>query len=229
MKILLVAATKLEMNLIVKQLKGNDCSLNLTKNIIYKELNIDILITGIGLVFTCYHLLKTLFSSSYDLIINLGIAGSYNRNIQIGEVVNVVQEEFSDLGIENPTEFKTIFESGFVDKNNFPFIDGKLKSDVYNNLLIKQLRQVKSISSNTAHGKEITINSLIEKFKPDIESMEGAAFFYVCTMEKLDFIQIRAISNYVEPKNVKNWNIDLALENLSNLMIGLFDDLTNKK
>jgi len=225
MKILLVAATSLEMDSILKQLGGDNCSSKTIKNIIYKELDIDILITGIGLVFTCYHLTKALNNNAYDLVINLGIAGSFNKNLQIGEVVNVIQEEFSDMGIESPTGFKTLFESGFTDKNESPFRDGKLLSNTNNHLLINNLKQVKSVSSNTAHGNETTINALIEKFRPDIESMEGAAFFYVCLMEKVKFYQIRAISNYAEARNVQNWNIKLALENLSDFLVGVLDGL----
>ncbi len=228
MKILLVAATTLEIDPILKQLNGENCSSKMIKNIIYNELNIDILITGIGLVFTCYHLTKALNDDTYDLVINLGIAGSFNKNLQIGEVVNVIHEEFSDLGIESPTGFKTLFESGFTDKNEFPFKGGKLISYISKNLIIKQLTQVRSISSNTAHGNEITINSLIKKYNPDIESMEGSSFFYVCLMEKVNFIQIRAISNYVEARNFKNWNIKLALENLSVFLVGVLDGLVPK-
>jgi len=140
-------------------------------------------------------------------------------------VVQVVQEEFSDLGIESPMEYKTIFETGFIDKNKFPFADGKLLSNQLKYRQLESLNQIKSISSNTAHGNDITINALIEKFNPDIESMEGAAFFYVCLMENVNFIQIRAISNYVEARNVKNWNIKLAIKNLSSFVINFLDNL----
>jgi futalosine hydrolase len=229
MKILLIAATNTEIDPLVKQLIENKCSIESDKKIIYHALNIDILITGIGLVFTAYHLAKTLIGQKYDLVLNMGIAGSFNKDIRIGEVVIVKQEEFCDLGIEGVNEYKTIFESGFIDKQTFPFRDGKLKADRYDNEIIKHCKQVRSISSNTAHGKGKTINALIEKFNPDIESMEGAAFFYVCLMESVNFIQIRAISNYVETRNVKNWNIPLALENLAIFVIRLLDDLSSAR
>ncbi len=45
--------------------------------------------------------------------------------------------------------------------------------------------------------------------------MEGATFFYICTGEKIPFLALRSISNRVEPRNKKNWNIPLALDNLS--------------
>jgi futalosine hydrolase len=54
-----------------------------------------------------------------------------------------------------------------------------------------------------------------KKFDADIETMEGAAFFYSCLQLKIPFLQIRAISNFVEPRDKSKWNIPLALENLS--------------
>ena len=45
--------------------------------------------------------------------------------------------------------------------------------------------------------------------------MEGAAFFYVCSMEHIPFIQLRAISNRVELRNRKAWKMDLALANVA--------------
>jgi len=55
----------------------------------------------------------------------------------------------------------------------------------------------------------------VRKFNPDIETMEGATFFYICSMENIPFLALRAISNRVEKRNRDNWNITLALKNLS--------------
>jgi len=188
----------------------------LPESIEFQNHIIDIFISGIGLVFPSYKLTKLLNIISYDLIINIGIAGSFTRNLNIGDVVLVEQEEFGDLGIDDSDGFQTVFEKGFLDKDEFPFTDGKLicpNIDIFENF---GLTKVRSLSSNTAHGNQNKINQLIQKFNPEIESMEGASFFYVCLMEKVDFLEIRGISNYVETRNEKNWDIPLALENLSN-------------
>jgi futalosine hydrolase len=49
--------------------------------------------------------------------------------------------------------------------------------------------------------------------------MEGATFFYICSREDIPFLALRAISNKVESRNKNNWNIDLALHNLSEKLI----------
>jgi futalosine hydrolase len=74
---------------------------------------------------------------------------------------------------------------------------------------------VNAITVNTTSGTEITIKKLRRKYNPDIETMEGATFFYICAIEKIPFLALRAISNKVEPRNKKEWDIPLALQSLS--------------
>ncbi len=225
MKLLIVAATKLEIIPFLKKLNYLKDDWDSFISLKYKTHQLDILITGVGLVFTTYHLSKALHAKKYDLVINAGIAGSFNKKIKIGEVVYVVQEEFADIGIEGTKNFQTIFEMGFMDKNKYPFRDGRMSAKSFDNELIVGLGGVAAISSNTAHGKQESIDFLQKKFKIDIETMEGAAFFYVCLQEKVDFMQLRAISNYVEPRNKERWDIPLALDNLSGVLVKLIDNL----
>jgi futalosine hydrolase len=55
--------------------------------------------------------------------------------------------------------------------------------------------------------------------------MEGAAVFYVCNWLGVDCLQIRAVSNYVEPRETAYWNIPLALEKLSESVLGILKKL----
>ncbi len=45
--------------------------------------------------------------------------------------------------------------------------------------------------------------------------MEGAAFFYACREAQVHYVQIRAVSNYVEKRNRDAWQIGLAIKNLN--------------
>jgi futalosine hydrolase len=64
---------------------------------------------------------------------------------------------------------------------------------------------------------------LVRRFDPDIETMEGASFFYICRRESIPFFAVRSISNRVERRNRASWNIPLALENLSVRMEEVFN------
>ncbi len=225
MNLLIVVATKLEIKPFLKKLNYlKDDWTNFT-SLDYNSHKLDVLITGVGLVFTTYHLSKALSAKKYDLVINAGIAGSFNKEIEIGEVVNVVQEEFADLGIEGTTRFKTLFELGFANQDEYPFRGGQLITKRLDSKILNEVKKVAGISSNTAHGKQESIDFLKEKYKADIETMEGAACFYVCRLENVDVIQVRAISNYVEPRNKDGWDIPLALDNLSLFLSELLSKL----
>ena len=61
---------------------------------------------------------------------------------------------------------------------------------------------------------------------PLIESMEGAAVFYVCNWLGIPCYQVRAVSNFVEPRDSSKWNIPLALENLKEALLNVLKKLT---
>lgn len=219
--ILLVSATKSEVMPLLKnldplQIENNFYRFKKTDNQI-----VSLLIAGIGIPVFTYNLTKHLCKNHYDLAINCGIAGSYNPDFQIGSIVNVITDQFGDLGIENGDNFLTIFEKNLVDKNYFPFIDGKLNASVikhkhkslFNNILCAN-----GITLNKVSGNEKTIINNLTKYGLCIETMEGAAFFIVCLSQNIKCLQIRAISNKVEPRNENNWNIGLAINNLCELL-----------
>ncbi len=182
MNIILVAATKQEID---TQLFKNHT----------------ILITGIGIANSCIKLTKTILKNNFDLVINMGISGSFNENIKIGDVVEVIEDNFSEIGFEANEDFQM-------------FSQDDIKTSYSNNQKTK-LKKVKSITVNTVHGNTNSIKKIIERLNPDIENMEGAAIFKVCQEFNIPCLQIRSISNKIEKRNKKNWNIPLAINNLN--------------
>jgi len=224
MKILIVAATWMEVHLLEEELEKVEEKSHLLKSYRLGETEVDILIAGIGTTFTTFHLTNALRDANYNLVINIGIAGSLTSELKIGEVVNVVFEEFADLGIETPNEFLTLFESGFIEINEFPFENGILKASHQNGWM--ELKKVRGITANKSHGTSKSIEAVHTKFPAHTESMEGAAVFYVCNWMGVDCFQIRSISNYVEPRDSSRWNIPLALENLKLTMLQILKNLS---
>jgi len=216
MKILIVSATEKEIFPILNQFESGKSS----------NLEIDFLITGIGMVFTSYLLTRKLSEREYDFVINAGIAGSFNKDLLIGDVVFVQSDQFADLGIEDKNDFNTIFEKGFALGNQFPFKDAILNNPYDFEF---GLKDVSAISVNMTHGNQNSVKLFKDKFDADIETMEGAAFFYVCLQEGVKFLQVRSISNYVEERNSANWNIPLAIKNLNQKLLEIIDVVDNKK
>src|SRR5690606_34844441 len=82
------------------------------------------------------------------------------------------------------------------------------------NKALNSICKVSAITVNTVHGNSKSIHRLFSRIQPDIETMEGAAVFQAANTFNIPCLQVRAISNYVEPRNKKNWNIPLALDSL---------------
>jgi futalosine hydrolase len=182
------------------------------------------LIAGVGSVSTAWTMKQWIsVNGKPDLAINAGIAGSYKDDFEPGDVVMPVTECFADAGIEDGDNFLTLSEAGLISADEFPFMKGLLFADTRYIIRMKSLlKPVSAITVNTATGSETTRERLIKKFNPDIETMEGATFFYICSRESIPFLAIRAISNRVETRNISKWNIALALENLSEKLNEIF-------
>ena len=171
-----------------------------------------LLITGVGMVATAFALGRHLASNQYDLVVNLGIAGSFDRGIALGDVLEITEDTFAELGAEDDNEFLSIEKMGF---GKGTFCPSTKLSNLYNLFNTFNLKSAKAITVNTVHGSEASIKKVTERLNPQLESMEGAAFFYACREMNVPCIQIRAVSNYVEKRNRDNWNIGLAIKNLN--------------
>jgi futalosine hydrolase len=207
MKILVIAATKKEI-----------------EPFITARPDAHFLITGIGIASTIYHLQKKLQHGKYELVIQAGIAGSYSSKYDLEEVVLIHQDTFGDIGAEEKGNFLTVFEMNMGDKNEFPFENGWLKNT---SVYLKQylLKKATGITINKVSDSGLQKKQLLEKFNAEIESMEGAALHYVCLQEKLPFIQIRGISNYVGERDKLKWKMKETINNLNDKLLEIVDSI----
>ena len=225
-KITIIAATKLEIEPLIAHFPFKIISSNLLE-FLNNDTNIHILITGMGMLSTAANLAIYATQNERDLFINAGIAGAFDRNISIGTVLFVESETYGDFGVEDGDEFADFFDLGFLDKKEDAFQYGKKEAigEIKNHPIIKNLKKVNSITVNKVHGNPKTIESLLKKYQPDIENMEGLAFYYVCYLLQKDCIEIRSISNYVEKRNKENWDIKGAIKNLNQTLFDLLESL----
>ncbi len=212
-KILFVTATGMEVD-VLKKIAGIEFA---SGGYRYRNFEISVLVTGIGSVSTAWAMKQWIsVNEKPDLAINAGIAGSYKADFGIGDVVMPVSDCFADAGIEDGDEFQTLYEAGLSGADEFPFRNGHLFADErFITKLAGYLKPVNAITVNTATGSEVTRARLSGKFNPDIETMEGATFFYICSRDEIPFVAIRAISNMVEQRDKNKWDIKTALCNLS--------------
>lgn len=214
MKILIVAATENELQPLLQEFNFHKDK-NVFSGSIEKH-KITVLITGIGIPHTLLKLIQYLENQQVDFVVNAGIAGAFTETFAPGEVVNVSSDCFADIGYEDGNDFIPFSRTSMVNENEFPFKNNWL----INNTNYKQLdfKQVKGITVNTVNGNETSIHQMRKIYQPDVETMEGAAVAFCCLHYKVNFIQLRAISNKVEKRNKASWNIQLAIENLNKVL-----------
>ncbi|MEO0471302.1 MAG: futalosine hydrolase [Bacteroidota bacterium] len=166
--------------------------------------------SGIGMSNTAYALGKLFATASFDLAIQFGIGGSFDRQLPLGEVVEVSEDIFVEMGAESPEGWLSL------ENMEFPLLEANGKTyyqQLHNPQPLSSFQAVRGITVNTVSGVAETIAQRQQRWAPVTESMEGAAFFLACLQNGLPFAQIRAISNYVEPRNRANWDIPTAVKN----------------
>jgi futalosine hydrolase len=151
----------------------------------------------------------------YDLVLNVGICGSFDPALPPGTVVHVVSDRMPELGAEDGDKFLTVHELNLLGRDEFPFRGELLTNPAPPPIpALVALPAREGITVNTVHGSARSIARIVRHYAPAVESMEGAAFMYVCLAAGLPFAQVRAVSNIVERRNRRAWRIEEAVRAL---------------
>ena len=187
---------------------------------------IDRLVTGVGMVATAVAVARALAQTPYDVALNLGVCGAFDRAIPLGSVVHVISDHVSELGVEDGPVFLAAHEMGLVDGHTPPLTGGRLvNTHPPESATLLALPQVAGITVNTVHGDDRSIAAIRERLRPDVESMEGAAFMYACCTAGVRFAQVRAVSNYVERRNRATWQLPQAIAALGATATAILNEL----
>jgi futalosine hydrolase len=212
MQILLVSATYMEIAPLIARFRFNSEAGPKLKSYSFEGNEIDVLTTGVGMVATAYWMSHYMTRKKYDLALNVGVCGSFDAALPPGKVVQVVSDRFTELGAQDGEKFLDLHELSLLNENEPPFKWGQLVNlTPYSNPILNTLPAVNGITVNTVHGEEKSIAFITERFKPHVETMEGAAFMYVCLNNEIVFAQIRAVSNKVERRNREAWKMAEAI------------------
>jgi futalosine hydrolase len=212
MHLLLCAATTFEIEpaigFIKKELAGED---------------IEVLITGIGLMETTYSLTKSISQRKPGLIIQAGIAGSFNNQANLGNVVLIEKDTVADLGVTENGSFNPASRMGLTGADQFPWKQGWLVngSDIIDKVSLPKVTSITVNEISTSDEKLAYYRSI----GAETESMEGAALHYVALNENIPFIQLRAISNYIGERDKSKWEIQVSINQLNEELIKLIKEI----
>jgi futalosine hydrolase len=216
-RILIVAATDPEVAQVIERMYSTPTENPCVDTYTHRAHEIDVLITGVGMVATAAWCSRALTQTPYDLALNLGVCGSFDAFIEPGTVVHVTTDRLAELGAEDGDRFLTLEELELPGECEFVNLDPPSNPE------LDQLPAVSAITVNTVHGHEPTIAAIAERFRPQVESMEGAAFMSACLMHRVQFAQVRAVSNLVQRRNRESWKLAEAVRNLSVSALRIID------
>jgi futalosine hydrolase len=219
MRILIVAATAAEIDPVVANLRYASDRGPRVKTYTHGGHDIEVLVTGVGMVATAAWCSTLLARTRYELALNAGLCGSFDPALVPGVVVHVVADCIAELGAENGEAFLPVAALNLPCEHEF------VNSAPPSNDGLSRLPAVTAITVNTVHGNAQSIAAVMQRLNPQVESMEGAAFMSACVINDVRFAQVRAVSNVVETRNRTAWNIPDAVRNLGRTTLDILNHL----
>ncbi|MBS2531499.1 futalosine hydrolase [Catenulispora sp. NF23] len=175
-----------------------------------------VIVTGAGPAAAATGAAWVLASEPYKLALSVGIGGGFAPRAPIGSVVVSTRVVAADLGADSPEGFLPIEELGFAPHVEQP--DEQWAARIGTALSQAGLQVVTGavLTTTTVTGTAERTAELLARH-PDAaaEGMEGYGVASAATMAELPFVEIRAISNVVGPRDRDSWRIGEAMDVLA--------------
>ncbi|MDD5286313.1 MAG: futalosine hydrolase [Desulfuromonadaceae bacterium] len=157
-----------------------------------------------------------------EIVINTGCAGAYlGSGLSIGDLVVASEEVLADEGVIVSAGWKDLsyMDLPVVDHDGRKYfnliplcMDASEKAvqlaDYHGLFLMRgRFATVSTCSGTVQRGEE-----MVGRWNVIAENMEGAAVAQVCLRYGVDCLEIRGISNLVEERDMKKWELKLAVE-----------------
>ena len=155
-----------------------------------------------------------------EYIMNVGIAGSLNDELEIGDIVigkKLVQHDFDITAFGH--------EKGYITDTGMIFESDDNLTKEYNKPNGEYKILVGTIASGDIFCNQVSMKEKIRtKFNADCVEMEGAAIAQVCYLDKIPFIIIRSISDSPNGKNAIVFDefVKLAAKRCAEILLEFF-------
>lgn len=156
-----------------------------------------------------------LASEPYELVVSIGIGGGFEPHAPVGSVVVSTGTVPADLGADSPQGFLPIADLGFAPHVDQP--DAEYTKRIADALAAAGLPVVTGevLTVSTVTGTDVRTAELKARHPlAAAEAMEGYGVATAATMANLPYVEIRAISNVVGPRDRSAWRIGEALDAL---------------
>ncbi len=174
--------------------------------------DVEQLITGVGPVEAAARLSRALLQRRYDLVVNAGIAGVYDREAEIGEGLVVVEDR---LALELETGTPLSLPAGL-------FVHDRAVSDptIVEALAELGFRRARGITVTRVTATDATAKRRSES-GAEIESMEGFAILRAAEIAGVRAIELRGVSNYAGERSRSQWDFAAGAKGLAQIVTAL--------
>ncbi len=185
---------------------------------------------GVGKVNAAHSTTLVLENYDIELLVLLGVGGAYSYpGARIGDLVIAESENYGEEGVLTKEGWRSMELTGF------PLLKDERK--YYNNFPVDQelaqfaIEITRDAGFNVRSGNFVTVSQcsgtreigeiLKKRFNGICENTEGAAVAHICALYRIPMIEIRGISNIIEDRDFKKWNIEIAASNCNRAVIEL--------
>lgn len=169
------------------------------------------------------------------MVINTGCSGAYvGSGLSIGNLVVASEEVLADDGVVVTDGWKdlrymnlpSVEQRGLGCYNLLPLSRHASEkamqlADYYGVFLMRgRFATVSTCSGTRQRGEE-----LARRWNALAENMEGAAVAQVCLRCGVDCLEIRGVSNMVEDRDLKNWDIPRAVEAAQRFVLKYLEEM----
>ena len=175
--------------------------------------------SGVGKVLTSMITQKLIDLFSPSSVIFTGIAGSLNKNFELGDIVIGKDSVQHDV---DASHFK--FKRGEVPYTHYRFFESD--AGLYAAAKTFKSEKYKVYSGRILTGDQFIVNSqsektsyLIDELNGDCVEMEGAAMAQVCIVNQIPHLIIRTISDHADGKIKINLRDFLEIASMNSLNI----------
>jgi futalosine hydrolase len=170
---------------------------------------------GIGKAAAAASLAAALETRSPSSVLAIGIGGAYpGAGLLPRDLALASEEIFADEGVETPAGWQG-YEAFVVSSGaqNRIALDGELVARARAALDRVALGPFATVS--TCSGTELLARRMEKRWGAIMESMEGAAWALVARRYGVPFVELRAVSNVAEDRDVKAWDLGGAVAALA--------------
>jgi futalosine hydrolase len=176
--------------------------------------------TGMGKSNAAHAVTAVLETREVRAVVCFGVAGAFpGAALELGEVALASAEVYGDEGVESPTGWLSTEQMGIplLEMSGRPVFN---QIEVDAALVGRARAALEATGIKTRVGPFVTVSTcsgtalrgaeLARRSGAICEAMEGAAVAHVAALYEVPFLELRAVSNRVEDRDLSRWRLDEA-------------------